>query len=47
MSILIFFDDLNFQIVEINAFYKIVFCETGLFVALEFGYGLVQPDRHA
>lgn len=43
MSRLIFFDHLNFQIVKVNAFYKIVLCKPYLAVTLKVGYGFVQP----
>ena len=43
MSIGIFFDDLNFQIIKIYAFYKVVLGKTCPAVAPEFRYGLIQP----
>ena len=46
-SILIFFNYLNFQIIKVNALYKVILCETGLVMAFEFSDGLVQPDRLA
>ena len=45
MSISIFFNHLNLQIIEIDAFHEIVLGETRLAVPPELGYGLVQPDR--
>ena len=45
MSILIFFDYLNFQIVKVNLLYEIVLCKPYLAVTFEVGYGFVQPDR--
>ena len=36
---------MNFQIVEINTFYKIILGKARLGVTLEFRDGFVQPDR--
>ena len=47
MSTLIFFDDLNFQVVEFDAFYKVILCKTGFAVALKVCYGFIQPERPA
>ena len=44
MSILIFFNYLNFQIVKFNSLYKIVLCKTGFAVPFELGDCLIQPD---
>ena len=45
MSILIFLDHLNFQIIKVNAFYEVVLCKPYLAVAPEIRYGFVQPHR--
>ena len=45
MSTSIFLNHMNFQIIEINAFHKIVLSEPHLAVPFKIRYGLVQPDR--
>lgn len=45
MSRLIFFNYLNFQIVEVDVFYKVVLCKPYLAVAFKIRYGFVQPHR--
>lgn len=45
MSILIFLNHLNFQIIKINSLYEIILSESRLTVPLEIRNGLIQPDR--
>ena len=47
MSISIFFNYLNFQIVKVNMLYEIVLRKPHLAVALEIRYGFVKPHRPA
>lgn len=45
MSILIFLDNLNFQIIKVNIFYKIILGETCPAVPPEVRHRLVKPER--
>ena len=45
MAILIFFNYLNFQVVEVNVLYEIVLRKPCLAVAFKLGYCFVQPHR--
>ena len=44
-SPLLLFDYMYFQIIKIDAFHKIVFGKTGLFMSFKIIYVGIQPDR--
>ena len=44
MSILIFFDHLDFQIIKVDSLYEIILSESRLTVPFEISNSFVQPD---
>lgn len=44
MNCLVFFNDMNFQIIKFNSFDKIILIKSGFIMALEFCNGRIQPD---